>query len=135
MDLNLYISIIIVDEDDDKNVKKIGLYKNSNTLQSVQMKFDYSEKNLSKLIDVSIYCISDAIQECLKQEETIAEIDIGIGILYIQCLDNNIKYKFIPSDMLDKAVKETLINKLNLLELKLETSLVSKITNIYKDLI
>ncbi|GEM_PF-1953996 len=55
MDLNLYISIIIVDEDDDKNVKKIGLYKNSNTLQSVQMKFDYSEKNLSKFIANKLY--------------------------------------------------------------------------------
>jgi len=106
-----------------------------NIIQDMATLTTIPEKNLSKLIDVSIYCISDAIQECLKQEETIAEIDIGIGILYIQCLGNNIKYKFIPSDRLDKAVKETLINKLNLLEIKLETSLVSKITNIYKDLI
>lgn len=92
------------------------------------------EKSLVKLVDKSYWCISNEVIESLKQGDTVTEIDIGIGILYIKVIDDTIQYKFIPSAKLNDTVKDTVINKRNILEDTLEKTLVNKIVDTYKDL-
>ena len=55
------------------------------------------EKHLEKIVDKIYYVISETVLEHLIEEKQVAEIDIGIGTLYIQLLENSIKYKFIPN--------------------------------------
>ena len=91
------------------------------------------EKTLNKILDKAYVAINDIILEDLMEDKKVAEIDIGIGSLYIQLLHNSIKYKFIPNATLEENVRNTIIHKTNLLENTLETNLVDKLTNTYKD--
>lgn len=91
------------------------------------------EKALSKLVSKSIICINDSVEEALLTNESIVEINIGIGTLYIQLLDNAINYKFIPSSNLESSVRKTVINKQNILERMIEKTLADRIIKTYKD--
>lgn len=93
------------------------------------------EKTLTKISDKIIYCISDAIEESICENKNITEINMSIGTLYIKHTDDEIKYKFVPSDKLSKAVTDTVCNKLNLLEDVIENTIIEKVENIYKDLL
>lgn len=106
-----------------------------NLIKDLSILTTIPERNLNRLGDLVVCCISNAIQDSILQEKTITELDIYIGILYIQHEDNEIKYKFIPSNKLDKNVKDTVINKLNSLEIKITKSLISKVVNTYKNLL
>lgn len=94
-----------------------------------------STNNLNKLIDKSMWCICDYIEELITSKNNVLEINIGIGTLIISILDNQIKYKFIPNAKLENSIRETIINEYNPLKLTIEKTLVNKITNTYKDLI
>lgn len=93
------------------------------------------EKSLKKLIDKNIYCISEAVVEARLSDQKLLELDIGLGILYIQMDDESIRYKFVPGQKLEETVKNSFINKQNLLEDALDAALVNRLTSIYKDLI
>ena len=88
---------------------------------------------LSKLFDKEVWCISNAVEQALATQENVAEIDLEIGTLYIQISEETIRYKFIPSPLLEKTVINTVSSGHNSLIASLETSLVNKITNTYKD--
>lgn len=93
------------------------------------------EKTLLKLVEKSYYCISDSVEETILEQKNIVRIDISIGELLIELNSDNIRYKFIPNKELEEVVKETVINRQNLLHDTLETTLVTKITNTYKELL
>lgn len=88
---------------------------------------------LSKLFDKEVWCISNVIEQTLANQDNIAEIDLEIGTLYIQIDEETIRYKFVPSAQLEKAVISTVSSGNNSLIANLEASLVNKITNTYKD--
>ena len=67
-------------------------------------------------------------------EKDITELDIGIGVLYIRHIGDQVAYKFIPSEDLEKTVNTTIIKKQNLLENVLNDSLAKKFMDVYKDL-
>lgn len=90
-------------------------------------------KYLAKLNDKALVCICDSVEESLVAEQEITEINIGIGTLYIKLEGELCKYKFIPSNELQKAVKATILNRQSSLTHELETTLVNKIMNSYKD--
>lgn len=93
------------------------------------------EKSLKKLVDKVIYCINEAVVEARLTKQSLVELDVGIGTLLIKLEDESIRYKFVPGQKLEESVKNTFINKQNLLEDALDASLVNKLTNIYKDLL
>lgn len=105
-----------------------------NLMKDVSTLTTIPEKSLSKLMDKAYWCISNEVVESLKQDSNVIEIDIDIGELYIKVIDDNIQYKFIPSAKLNDTVKDTVINKRNVLEDTLEKTLVNKIVDTYKDL-
>lgn len=92
-------------------------------------------RHISKLVDKSFICINDYVQEAIIQGENVINIDIGLGNLLINIDNNQLKYKFIPNNKLEKSIKETYINRANTLERTIESTLINRITNIYKDLL
>lgn len=93
------------------------------------------EDTLRRLMDKFVYCITDAVAEARESGEDAADMDMGIGTLSISLDDDEVRYKFIPSENLKSAVRSAIIDEQNLLERKLEQALVAKITGTYKDLL
>ena len=108
---------------------KTDIIDNVSTLTTI------NKRNLNKLIDIAIYSINDSIEESLLSQETTADLDIGIGELYIQFIENELKFKFIPSAKLRESIIDTIKNNHSSLEYVLENNLVDKITHIYKEII
>lgn len=95
-----------------------------------------SEKTLSKLNDKILYIICEAIEESMLDGKEITELNFfNLFTLYIKHDNpNEIKYRIIPNDKLEKSVNSTAKNKLNLLEDNVNKTLKEKFMNIYKDI-
>lgn len=89
---------------------------------------------LQKLNQQSIWNICHSVEETVLSGNNIIDINIGIGILYIGIIDDNIKYKFIPNIKLEDNLKSTILNNKCPLETKLEESFSDKMVRAYKDL-
>lgn len=93
------------------------------------------EKALDKFHKKMIFCICESVEESCLAGEDISVLDIGIGTLYIKHdVQSQIKYHFEPSDMLQKAITQTVVNKQNLLEISLNDALAKRFMDVYKDL-
>lgn len=107
----------------------------SNVIKDISTITTISEKTLNKLKDRVILSICENVTEDKMEDKTLSEIDLGIGVLYIGYADTSaVKYKFIPSEELQKNVRETLNGKLNLMNDTLNAALSQAFENIYKDL-
>lgn len=62
------------------------------------------------------------------------ELDLFEGKLYIKMVDDNIKYKFIPSESFNQVVVDTIVNKESLLITTASDRLKGTLTNTYKDI-
>lgn len=106
----------------------VDLKKDLSTLTNVPIKYyDKMENTLQ-------YIISDGIHESLSQGEPITEFVSDIGSLLINVEDNEIRYKFVPSEKFNEAIKSNIKYGQNLLEDKLTGILLDRITSLYKDL-
>lgn len=93
------------------------------------------EKSLNKFYRKMIFCICEGVAEDLLNEDNeISEMNIGIGTLYIKHSGGDIKYHFIPNDLLEKYMQQTVVNKKNVLEDLLNDALAKKFMEVYKDL-
>ena len=108
---------------------KTDINKDLSTLTTV------NKSVFSKLNSKIMWCISNCVCESVKNREDYAEIDLGYGTLVIYFSDNEIRYRFIPSQTLEKAIVNTVVNERNDLVVNIENSLVSKLTNVYKTLL
>ncbi len=107
----------------------------NNVIEDISTLTTIKSDYLNSLVKKSEWCICSYVEETLLKKENITKIDIGIGYLSILIEDNTIKYKFIPSEKLEDAIRKTIIDDKNPLKLKLEKVLVDKITNVYKELL
>jgi hypothetical protein len=107
----------------------------NNLIEDISKLTTIPDNVLYKLVEKSLYCISDAVEDTVLEQKKIVEIDIGIGTLYLELNAENVRYKFVPNKELESAIKDTIINKRNLLKDALETTLITKITNTYKELL
>lgn len=105
-----------------------------NIIKDLKSLTNISESILNKLTDISSWIICNNIEENIRDSNDFLELDIGIGVLIINTVEDNIKYKFIPSKQLENGVRDTLCNHKNPLTLNLEQSLAKKITSVYKEL-
>lgn len=92
-------------------------------------------QSLEELVHLSSVCICDAIEEDKLKNKDICEIDIGIGTLYILISNESTKYKFIPNKELETNINTTIRKGVNPMTRLVESTLVDKIINTYKDLI
>ena len=104
----------------------IILKKDLSTLTTI------NETIFSKLENKIEWCINDAVESSILNRDTNTNIDLGFGTLTI-VVGDSIKYKFTPSQSLEKSLTNTIINEGNDLKLNLENSLVSKLQNVYKN--
>lgn len=93
------------------------------------------QESLDKLFKLVSWCISDGIEQSLLKDENTTELNLGFGKLLISVVDNNIKYKFLPSSDLEKGIIDTAIYGKNPLKANIDKQLVNNITNIYKELL
>jgi hypothetical protein len=109
----------------------------ANIINDVSILTTIPDKTLAKFFRKMIFCICEAVQEDILDEDNpkdITELDIGIGKLYIKHVGADIKYRFEPNDFLEKALSSTVINKKNYLEEFLDKALSKKFMEVYKDL-
>ena len=87
--------------------------------------------NINK-VQVNLIC--HYVAETVAEQESVTEIDLGIGTLYIKVDGEDVKYKFIPSHKLENGVKYAITTKESPLILDVESILKDRICNAYKDL-
>lgn len=92
------------------------------------------DKNLIRLQDIYELVICDAVEDSLIKGESWTRVDLNLGMLDIKFEDNNLKFRFVPSAKFEEELIDTIVNKHNCLAHAIETSLVNKITQTYKDL-
>jgi hypothetical protein len=90
--------------------------------------------NINSLVKLSETVISHALIESVKDREEYAEIDIGIGVLYIKVTEDGMKYKFVPSEHLSSVLERSVKTGKSQLSLKVDEVLGQRIMNTYKDL-
>ena len=90
--------------------------------------------NLDKLNSLQEDIIGHAVLESVLNKEPVVEIDIGIGLLYILLTDEEIKYKFIPSNRVQNSVQAAITKKKSSLTKRTDDTLSRRIMNTYKDL-
>lgn len=90
---------------------------------------------LNKLIDISQSCLCDYVDNMSILEDSLVEVDIGIGTLNIFIEEDLIKYQFKPSKKLEKNLVQTVVDGNSPLMYKIEKKLNKKILNTYKELL
>lgn len=94
-----------------------------------------STNALVHLQDKLTLCIGHCVYESKLEKESLTEIDIGIGILYIKYEEDKILYKFVPSKKLEESVSTAIFLNESPLVSRAEESLARRIDSVYKNLI
>ena len=90
---------------------------------------------IDKLVNKILYIICDDVLDTHLNNSTVTDIDIGIGVLSI-CVDNNqIKYRFTPSTLVELSVKNTIVDLKSPVKERASKTLASKINEIYEELL
>ncbi len=103
-----------------------SLKKDLSTLTTI------NESTLSKMTSKIVWCITDAVCKSVYARDDSTVVDIGIGKLTIKFDNNQVRYKFVPSKELEESVANAVLTERNPLVDALESSLVDKMTNVYK---
>ena len=94
-----------------------------------------SQNALVNLNEKTHSCICHSVCESMLEGKPLTEIDLGIGILYIKCEEDQIKYKFIPSKKLEESVAQTIKYKASPIVYQVESALKDRIESTYKNLL
>lgn len=90
--------------------------------------------NLEKLKKKEELCILHKVFENEIRGEEVTYMDLGYGTLYIRHLDNELRYKFVPSKSFETNLKKTIKTQKSPLIEQAEQSINEKIFTIYKEL-
>lgn len=106
-----------------------------NILDDINMITSVDMSSLNKLVKISNYCICDYVDNLSLNDTDIVNIDIGIGVITILYVNDELKYSFKPSKELEKNLVKTIIEGENPLIANACNTLKDKIINAYKDII
>lgn len=107
---------------------EINVKDDLSTLTNIPVRYyDKIENNLK-------YILIDGINDAIISNENTVEFKFDIGSLLIGIDNNTVRYKFIPSETFENDLKSKIKYGQNLLKDKLESSLIDRITSLYKDL-
>jgi hypothetical protein len=90
---------------------------------------------LNKLVQISENCICDYVLNAIDKDDDIIKINSGIGNIYINIMNDEIEYKFIPNKKLEKKLLKTIETNESPLVHELENKLNKKIIDTYKELL
>ena len=107
----------------------------NNVVEDVSVLTNIPKKNLDKILDIFALSIAESVYENSLDDIETSELDIGIGQLVVNYSNNEVKYRFRPSANLNKYLRDTLVNKLNSLEVRLEKAIVDKLVDTYEQII
>ena len=93
------------------------------------------EAILEKLVRAEGMSIGHAVYEAQINKKSICEIDIGIGTLFINIEPDALRYRFVPSAAVEKAVRDAALGKSSPLKKELDNNLSEKLKNSYRDLL
>lgn len=93
------------------------------------------DKLFDKLTSTSELCIGDYINELDLVGEDVLHINVGIGVISMLVIDDEIQYAFKPSTALENTIVHTIENKQSPLVAAAEVNLDNKITSTFKELI
>lgn len=94
-----------------------------------------STSNIERLISLSSNIITHDILEACNDDKEICNVDIGLGTLSFLISDNELRYKFIPSEEFEKQIiKAIKTGNSPICDIACD-KLSSKILNTYKDFI
>lgn len=88
-----------------------------------------------KLSSAIAYLIGDTVYQSLLSNEPISEIDLGFGKLIIKTELKDVKMKFIPTEELEADLKSIANGGKPSISKRVEKSLVTKLTEMYKEII
>lgn len=108
---------------------EFSLIKDLATLTNIPMEI------WEKFIRVANKDIAQCMFETIKSQESSFSIDIGIGILYIKYEEDNILYKFIPNESLEKEVEKVITERHSPLIQIGTKQFVTRLNNTYKEFI
>lgn len=104
------------------------------TLKDLSILTTIDESVLVKLFDKINLCIANDVNEAMIAESNLFDIDLNFGILHIKIDDDSIKYRFEPSKRLESLIGKA-VEQENKLVSTIESSLASKVQNVYKTLL
>lgn len=106
-----------------------------NLIEDISKLSNIPQSILNKLVNIAKFCVCDCLIETKLKNESLSEIDLGLGKLNILVSEDQIEYQFIPSRSLEKNIKTAVIKNKNPLEIAVEDSLNTRIKNTYKELL
>lgn len=92
-------------------------------------------QRIQEFFEKMVWCICDDVEDTKLAKEKALTINIGIGWLDIYFDEDNVKYKYTPSNSLNKAVIKTLNEGKNPLEAAGVKALAEKFIKTYKEFI
>ena len=92
-------------------------------------------ESLGKLKDYLETIHSHDIVTQLLADKTLLELEIFEGKIYLQLDDDNVKYKFVPSEEFGKLVVNSILNKDSKLVGRVTEKLKNSLINWRKDLL
>ena len=105
-----------------------------NMIKDLSILTTIDESTLIKLCNKVSLCIANSINEAVISNSNTLDIDLQFGKLYIKINDESIKYRFEPSNELETLISKALTDD-NKLVSSLESSLATKVQNVYKTLL
>ena len=106
-----------------------------NILNDCEKLTNVKQNTLSKLCTCANYSIVDNVKEQYWLDNNIVDLDIGIGVLTIEIIDDSIKYHFRPSKELETGLVDSINDNFNPLEEKLSKNIDRYIYKSYKDML
>lgn len=106
-----------------------------NALKDIKTLTNIDEVALQKLVSITEDCLCHSVLESTLEKEPLTAVDIGIGTLYIKLEGDSIKYKFIPSESLEKGVQTTVTTKKSPIGVRATDILKKKIEAVYDGLL
>ncbi len=107
----------------------------TNLIDDISTLTSVSKSVLNSMLSTSEAIICHSVVEYIADMEDYAEIDIGIGTLYIKSCEDGIHYKFLPSEHLEAAVSNSVRFRRSTLSKRVDDTLMRRITKTYKELL
>lgn len=107
---------------------------NNETVDILSSMTTINKKQVERIFKTLNMKICDDVLENILNNETLTIVDIGVGSLQILVGGDEIRYKFIPSRLLEKNLLNTVETKKSPIETVLEEAIDLRINDAYKDL-
>lgn len=107
----------------------------TNLIEDLSILTSLSKSTLGDISLMAESAICHAMVESVLDRDDYAEIDIGIGTLYIKNYEDGLHYKFVPTQHLDSALKNSIKSKRSTLNKRADETLVNRINKTYKEML